>query len=201
MAALLLIAAILFSCKTTEEIDAKNVDIALVRHKDATVAKVNAVSPCTTSVGSIKSDSTAFKEKVNQMQRLIDFWKNKPPRTVKDTVNVPDSIKANYYKGKWAECEETVKSMNVFIVGLTDDFNNIPAIHDTLPPIIDNRKVDLLQGQLNTEIANHKADLFEAQKLESHANTQNIFKNWLMIILLILGLVTGFFIGNKIPKI
>ena len=195
LAALSIWVASMMGCSTAKK-DFKNVNTAILRSPAQTAKQLDGWRPCI-PIGTVKTDSIAFKKKINEMQNTISYWKNKPARVIYDTVGVTDSVKADFYKSKWKECEAAGKEADAYIADLSNQLDNIPAIHDTLPPVRDTRIEEMLKGQISEGEARYNIEFNGRQKAQAGADKKQILINWLIVVCAVFGGYTGFSLYKK----
>ena len=182
------IAAILLSCNTAKK-DFNNVNQAILRNPAQTSKQLAEKWPCIPLIQT--KDSTDYKKYLEDLNNMTAFYeeelKHKEVEHITDTFSEvwADTSKIKWYKRELGRKQLNEKYLNSYIDSLSELCSNNPGIHDTIK-VNDETLVKKLTELNDKNIV-----------LQDKIDTGSVFKNWLMIILLILGLITGFFIGNK----
>lgn len=147
--------------------------------------------PCTTTGVTTTFDSTAYKNYLEELQSIDQFYKdlldNIEPEFIHDTARLTDSARCNELKDAYRRNEakwiEKVKVLYSRISVLTDAVDKIPAVEKLQQKSVEDssklREAAIRESRLTSELAKEKK---RADKAEKRTGEVIETRNWLWLV-------------------
>ena len=172
----------------------KHLQKAIDKDRPYVASETRKLWPCITKDG--KPDSTAYKQYLEDLKTLEDFYQSQEPQFKTDTLAISWTDSA-----KVVDLKRKISAKDAYIAELKKICRDKPPIHDTIP-VKDSADVYIIMNNMEVQTNMYREDTArvnkENRRLQAKVNKQRATKTWLWIILGIIVAWNVFKIYRKI---